>query len=203
MSERPRDAHALAAFMKGFTSAAGQAPRVRVTVHRGFSVLNLRVRNQAHAQAFADCGLPDPPANNQWISDAARIYWLGPDEWLLVYPEGTPVPDIFASGPLPGTVTANDLTGGWVILTLSGPDARPLLERGCTINLDPVAMGEGRCAQTLLAKSPVLLATHADPERVTLVVRRSFAEYVALWLAHTGAPGHIDFAFQPRHMLVS
>ncbi|NIM69100.1 MAG: hypothetical protein GTN86_01050 [Xanthomonadales bacterium] len=199
MPERPRDTHALDAFMKGFSATGGGSAEARVLVHQGFSVHNLRLRGQDHAQAFARCGLPAPPANNEWAGDDETLYWLGPDEWLLVCPEGMATPDFIASGAPPEPMTVNDLTGGWVMLTLSGPGARPLLERGCTIDLNPAVMGEGHCAQTLLAKSPVLLATHADPERVTLLVRRSFAEYVALWLAHTGEPCHIAFAFQARH----
>lgn len=196
MSERHQDTHALDAFMRQHSSGGQHDGDVHALVHRGFTVHNLRLRNPDATNAFAACHLPAPPANNEWSCASGSIYWLGPDEWLLVCPEAVSPPEPVSAEPSSEPMTVNDLTGGWVMMTLSGPGTRPLLERGCPMDLDPAAMGEGQCAQTLLAKSPVLLAAHADPNKITLLVRRSFAEYVALWLAHTGETFRISFAFE-------
>ena len=93
------------------------------------------------------------------------------------------------------TASVNDVTGAWVQLDLLGPGVRPLLEKACTIDLAPEHSGAGQCAQTLLAKTPVVLATHADAERVTLLLRRSFAEHVANWLLASGPAGATGFCF--------
>jgi len=104
-----------------------------------------------------------PTERNTVAGDESRAaLWLGPDEWLVVGP--------------PGSEAA---------LELRGPRARELLEFGCPIDLDPRVFGPGRCAQTLLARANVLIWFVADdPEPIyRLLVRPSFAAYVAAWLA--------------------
>jgi heterotetrameric sarcosine oxidase gamma subunit len=177
--------------------APAAASRVEVRVHTGRTVINLRAFGPDLADGFVQAGLPAPPGNNQWLDQVNSLYWLGPDEWLLVCPGPGDVPDGLAMAASEGQLTVNEQSGGWVLLSLLGPASRPLLERGCTLNLDPARMGRGQCAQTLLAKAPVLLATHANPDQVSLCVRRSFAEYVALWLARAGEVDAIGYCFDP------
>ena len=65
---------------------------------------------------------------------------------------------------------------------MSGPSARDVLAKGCPLDLHPAVFGPGDCAQTLLAKANVTLRCVDDSPRFELIVRRSFAEYAALWL---------------------
>jgi sarcosine oxidase subunit gamma len=126
--------------------------------------------------------LPTEP--NTVTGDASRAaLWLGPDEWLAVGPPGSEAQieaDHRAAGASLVEVSANRTT-----LELRGPHARELLEFGCPIDLHPRVFGPGRCAQTLLARANVLIWFVADdPEPVyRLLVRPSFAAYVATWLA--------------------
>lgn len=195
MSESLHGAHALDAFMANVPSQANRACEVRVMVRRQCHARNIRVFDGALAASGTELGIANWPETNQWIEGDGVVYWLGPDEWLLVGGEtGSEHARLADDESLP-TASVNDVTGAWVQLDLLGPGVRPLLEKACTIDLAPEHSGAGQCAQTLLAKTPVVLATHADAERVTLLLRRSFAEHVANWLLASGPAGATGFCF--------
>jgi len=75
-----------------------------------------------------------------------------------------------------------DLSSARVILELSGPAARDVLASCCALDLHPRAFGPGRCAQTLVAKAPVLLAFVEERPTYRFYVRPSLASYVVGWL---------------------
>lgn len=110
--------------------------------------------------------------------------WLGPDEWLIITPtdgESAIVASIDdALGDMHSSIT--DQTGGQTIIRISGPSARDLLAKGCTLDLHPTVFGPGRCAQTLVAKAMATIVYVDDTPTFDLVVRRSFADYLRSWL---------------------
>ena len=123
-------------------------------------------------------------------ADGAHVLGLGPDEWLLIGPEGSAESTMdtlrSALGEEHGAVV--DVSANRTILELSGPHARDLLGTGCALDLHPRSFGAGRCAQTLLARAAVILVCRdvAVPT-YWLVVRSSFARYVADWLVDAAA----------------
>jgi sarcosine oxidase subunit gamma len=127
----------------------------------------------------------------------ATVLWLGPDEWLVVGPpdgESALQSQLHeALGNHVGRVAIVDVSANRTTLELRGPRVRGLLEFGCPIDLHPRVFGPERCAQTLLARANVLIwFVKDDPEPVyRLLVRPSFATYVAAWLADA-ANGLID-----------
>lgn len=106
-------------------------------------------------------------------SGETTILWLGPDEWLAIGPSG-PLRD------LPATFV--DVSAQRTTLLVTGRSARDLLAHGCSLDLDPRAFGPGHCAQTLLARAQVILVPQDDPHAVWILVRSSFAGYLADWL---------------------
>ena len=128
-------------------------------------------------------GLPLTP--NTVSEDAGlTALWLGPEEWLIVTPpdgEGTLAAALEgALGDIFSSVT--DLTGGQTVVRLSGPRARDILAKGCTLDLHPRVFGPARCAQTLVAKAMVTIMQVDESPTFDLIVRRSFADYLAHWL---------------------
>jgi sarcosine oxidase subunit gamma len=107
------------------------------------------------------------------------VLWLGPDEWLVVGLPGTEAPIIaeFEAG-LHGTHhTLVDVSANRAVIELRGGDRHVLLASGCGLDLERAGgWGPGRCAQTMFARSPVLLQELPDATRV--FVRPSFADYV-------------------------
>ena len=113
-----------------------------------------------------------------------QALWLGPDEWLIVTPpdEQDAVEDALVEALSGVFSSVTDITGGQTLITLSGEHSRDVLAKGCSLDLHPRAFGEGRCAQTVVAGSNVILLWAGAEPSFDLIVRRSFAEYLALWL---------------------
>jgi len=108
--------------------------------------------------------------------------WLGPDEWLGVCPMvWTSEVMQFLEGALAGRHRSIvDVSAGRAVIDLGGERRHELLSHGCGLDLHPRSWNLGMCAQTLLARVPVILQEH---ERATSVfVRPSFAEWLRGWL---------------------
>lgn len=163
--------------------AGGSAPgRAELAEVELACQLDVRV-DEAGAAAVGDAlGAPLPLEPNTL---SGRALWLGPDEWLVVSEEEPPGPLEAALAALPG-VTVVDLSANRRALELRGPEAADVLAGGCALDLHPRAFGPGRCAQTLLAGVPVIL-WQVDVDVYRVLVRPSFAPYLAAWLADATA----------------
>ena len=127
--------------------------------------------------------LPVEP-NTVSEGDGKQALWLGPDEWLITTPpdEGGFVEARLASALDGVHSSVTDISGGQTLINLSGQDSRDVLAKGCSLDLHPRAFGEGRCAQTLVSGANVILRWAGPEPSFDLIVRRSFADYLALWL---------------------
>lgn len=142
------------------------------------ALVNLRV--DAALAPRLPLGLPATP--NTWSAgDGREVLWLGPDEWLVVAEPGS-APAILrelerALDGLHHSVV--DVSADRAVVELAGEDRMGLLTRGCGLDLHPRSWRAGMCAQTLLARVPVLLQ---ERERATRVfVRPSFAGHLVDW----------------------
>jgi sarcosine oxidase subunit gamma len=131
-----------------------------------------------------DIPLPLEP-NTVVRGEEFTALWLGPDEWLLAGPPGSGR-DLEnrirqAAGDEPLSVT--DVSAQRTTLLVAGPRARDLLAHGCSLDLHPRTFGAGRCAQTTLGRTQiVLVARHEPGAGFWVLVRSSFAGYLADWL---------------------
>jgi len=137
------------------------------------------------ALVAAALGFPLPGVPNTASGDGTRTaLWLGPDEWLVVGPAGDEAAlEARLADALPreaGSVIG--LSANRTVLELRGPHARDVLAAGCALDLHPRAFGPGRCAQTLVARAPVILEQTAEEPTFRLFVRGSLAGYLADWL---------------------
>ncbi|MEU1519996.1 sarcosine oxidase subunit gamma family protein [Streptomyces sp. NPDC005811] len=118
------------------------------------------------------------------------VLWLGPDEWLVVGRPGTSraLEDRIreAAGDEPVSVT--DVSAQRTTLLVTGPHARDLLAHGCSLDLHPRGFGPGRCAQTTLGRTQVVLVARDRPDAgFWILVRSSFAGYLTDWLLDAAA----------------
>jgi sarcosine oxidase subunit gamma len=66
---------------------------------------------------------------------------------------------------------------------LRGSASREVLGKGCALDLHPRAFGEGAAAQTILGQAGViLLAVDGSASDYRILIRSSFARYLADWL---------------------
>jgi sarcosine oxidase subunit gamma len=171
---------------------AALPPLVRVAEVAFCEQLNLRLdpAGAAASRVAAVLGgaLPITPSTARRY-DTRDILWLGPDEWLVVgEPGSTGVEDALrtAIGDDAGGVT--DVSAQRTVLTLSGPAAAEVLAHGCAIDLHPQVAPAGTCVQTLLARTGVTIVVRDDSAtRFVLLVRASFAQYLAGWLIDAAA----------------
>ena len=147
--------------------------------------------------AFAKViGLALPLEPNTVASGEHDIYWLGPNEWMLVGEQAATSRLVAALGEELGRQHAavSDLSGGQITYRLSGDSARQLLSKGCALDLHPSVFGVGACAQTGLAKAGVIIRPLHGESGFDVLVRRSFADYLWRWLLRAGREYRIEVA---------
>jgi sarcosine oxidase, subunit gamma len=131
-------------------------------------------------------GVRLPLEPNRWTGDADRAaIWLGPDEWLLLAPDGEAQAieaAVRAARPRDPCLAVADVSHAYAGLRLIGSAAREVLARGCPLDLHPTIFPPSACAQTLLAQANVLLRLLDDRPAFEIWVRNSFARYLCAWL---------------------
>ena len=169
-----------------FGEPEGNAPRIEEKAFLGY--LNLRGR-PAHtgfvAGVLKALGVEAPTEPNTVI-DAGdkRVYWLGPDEWLIVTPAGQQqeIADQLRAA-LDGVFSSVvDNSSGLTMIRISGENAAALLATDCPLDLHPREFKPGQCAQTRIAKAGMTIAPLADGNGFEVIIRRSFADYLLRWL---------------------
>jgi sarcosine oxidase subunit gamma len=141
--------------------------------------VRLDVRESLGHHALA---LPTIP--NTWaVEDGLEWLWLGPDEWLVLSDprEAARVVQRLEAALAGAHHSVLDVSAGRVAIELDGEGRRDLLANGCGLDLHPRSWRAGMCAQTLLARVPVVLQEREGATR--LLVRTSFAGYLAGWLS--------------------
>lgn len=163
----------------------GGAPRIE---EKNLGYLNLRGR-PAHTGFVAGVLKvlgAEAPVEPNTVIDAGdrRVYWLGPDEWLIVTPAGQQqkiAAELRAA--LDGVFSSVvDNSSGLTTIHVSGENAAALLATDCPLDLHPREFEPGQCAQTRLAKAGMTISPLADGPGFEVIIRRSFADYLLRWL---------------------
>lgn len=131
-----------------------------------------------------DLQLPLQP-NSVVRAGELTALWLGPDEWLLVGQPGSArnLESRIREAAGDEHVSVTDVSAQRTTLLVTGPRAHDLLAHGCSLDLHPRAFGAGRCAQTTLGRTQVVLVARDEPRAgFWVLVRSTFAGYLADWL---------------------
>jgi sarcosine oxidase subunit gamma len=164
----------------------GAAPRIEEKSFLGFINLRGRADNTGFLAATLKVLGCEPPTQPNTVVESGdyRIFWLGPDEWLIVTPVGhqEELRDALQKA-LDGVFSSVvDNSSGLTMIRISGPHAAALLATDCPLDLHPREFRHGQCAQTRLAKAGMTLSPLADNSGFDVIIRRSFADYLLLWL---------------------
>ena len=170
---------------------AGNSASLELSVCQPLAQINLRgnQRDERFVSAVSAVLQQElPSAANTFSEGRQRIYWLGPNEWLISSDDESAATILtrlrVALGDIGAAVT--DVTAGQACLRLRGQRATQVLAKGCTLDLYPGVFKVGDCAQTGLGKAAVLIALRNDEPLFEILVRRSYADYVLRWLCHAG-----------------
>lgn len=169
-----------------FGEPVGSAPRIEEKPFLGY----INLRGKADHTGFIAGVLKvlgvEAPTEANTVIDAGenRIFWLGPDEWLIVTPAGQQTRlkrDLQKA--LKGVFSSVvDNSSGLTMVHVTGDNAAALIATDCPLDLHPREFEPGQCAQTRLAKAGMTISPLADGSGFELIIRRSFADYLLLWL---------------------
>lgn len=164
----------------------GAAPRIEEKAFLGFINLRGRADNTRFLAGVLKVLGCEPPTRPNTVVDSGdyRIYWMGPDEWLIITPAGAQeslkqklekaLARVFCS--------IVDNSSGLTTIHITGDNAAALLATDCPLDLHPREFKPGQCAQTRLARAGMTLSPLADNSGFEVILRRSFADYLLLWL---------------------
>jgi sarcosine oxidase, subunit gamma len=165
--------------------AHGGSGTVRLTLAPAASRASIRVLPDGVGALSAALGvtLPEKPKASASADDRHAL-WLGPDEWLLIGPDGT---DFLALARNSGVVhSAADVSHRNIGIIVSGPGAKTAINSACPHDLTEASFPVGACTRTVFGKMEIVLyRTDADTYRVECW--RSFAEYCFGMLAEGAA----------------
>jgi sarcosine oxidase, subunit gamma len=154
------------------------------------TVLRFQPGGPATNTVTAALGVRPPTQPDTWVQGpAGKIIWLGPEEWLVISDlaaMSTQETDLRAA-VTPSGGAAVDVSGQRVTLTLRGRHIRDVLAKGCAVDLHPRVFRSGSSAQTTLGLAGIVLFAGDDPDELTVLVRQSFANYLADWLIDASA----------------
>lgn len=135
----------------------------------------------AEFEAVMGVALPTRPLTSV-VHGESVVRWISPDEWLI----SVPGPETFAiesrfRDQMAGHYSLVNGSGGMTVLQLSGERVVDLLKKSVPVDLHPSAFPVGKVVSTVFAKSSAIVRRVADKE-FELVIRRSFADYLWLWI---------------------
>ncbi|QUH00677.1 sarcosine oxidase subunit gamma family protein [Saccharopolyspora erythraea] len=135
----------------------------------------------ARVEHALEVALPHRTPNRVAGDERTAVLWLGPDEWLIHAPDGQAdrIVETLRGALADSLGSAVDVSANRTTLRLSGPMAREVLEKVCSLDLHPRAFGPGQCAQTLLGRTQAVLWQVGAEPAYRLLVRCSFADYLA------------------------
>ncbi|MEL0613652.1 sarcosine oxidase subunit gamma [Marinomonas arenicola] len=153
--------------------------------------LNLRC-NQAlneHRDAIEKVlGIPLPrePLSSSELENYS-IRWVSPDEWLIVVPgiEAFAIESKLRR-ELTGHYSIINSSGGSTMLELSGHNVVELLKKSTPVDLHLSQFPIGKVVSTLFAKSSAVIRRTGETQ-FELIIRRSFADYIWLWIQDASA----------------
>ena len=189
MSEALRRESPLVAWIDTGLPVRMAAEGIRLQERAFLGHINLRCDPADAALASAiegalECGVPRKPNTFQRAPSGLKVLWLGPDEWLVVTPEGG---EEMMATALRGAVADRfaavvELGSNQTVIEIAGSRAREVIAKGCPLDLHPRVFGPGSCAQSRLARTLVTIAQVDGTPTFELIVRRSFADYLWRWL---------------------
>ena len=161
--------------------AAGASAPVVIRPMAAQARFSLRL-NEDDAAAVGSAGgfRLDMPINTRVGSAEQSATRLGPNEWLLIGPDGDA--DLIA-GQIEAALDGRffvlvDIGHRNVGIEVSGPRAADVLNSGCPLDLAQAAFPTGMATRTLLGKAEIVLMRLDDTPAYQVECWRSFSTYV-------------------------
>ena len=156
--------------------AVNDVRKLRVQARPGAGI------NPARFENLTDIVLPAGPQEK--TGQDRSIYWLAPNDWLLLNPaaDADSIKSALRDSANGVTTTVTDVTAAWSIIDISGEGAVAKLAEGCSVDFLDEVFPPGRYALTRLQHLPVIIHPQDDTPRFRILVDRSVAHYLWDWL---------------------
>ncbi len=180
MVDAPQVQGALDGYQAAFAGLETHGLRVAAVPHLAQINLRGQARVLATPVAEACAGLSLAHSVNAATTHGTwHSLGLGPDEWLLVGPSGAESTTAAALAAKLTThhVSVVDVSANRAVLDIAGSASTALF--ASLTGFDMATLTRGRCTQTMLAKTQVIMQSGPDPGAVRVFVRNSFARYLA------------------------
>ena len=150
-------------------------------------------KTRAVIQGFFGAIPPSEP-NRSAMAGSTQICWIGPHKWWIIESDQRDRAESIARelGDAAAVTTQGHGRSG---IRVSGPSARDLLAKGCTLDFHPRLFFAGHCAQTNLGHVNALIVCVDDEPIFDLFVMRSFA--VSFWEWMTDAAQEFGYSVTP------
>ena len=127
-------------------------------------------------------GLALPSTLQSVRTDNMAVYWISPDEWLVIC-SSEKVYDLETSlnKAISGHCAIVNVSGGQTVLTIAGEGARTVLMKSTPYDVSDHNFPIGKVVTSAFAKSQAIICRIGD-NQWELIIRRSFANYIGLWL---------------------
>ena len=135
----------------------------------------------AVAQSILGVALPLSPLTSVEQGDFV-VRWIAPDEWLISLPNDL-VFDLETRfrAEMKGHHSLVNGSGGMTVYKLRGKHAVDMLKKSTPVDLHDSEFPVGKVVSTVFAKAGAVIRRTGESE-FELVVRRSFADYIWLWI---------------------
>jgi sarcosine oxidase subunit gamma len=181
--------------MSDTAAAAARPVRLSRAEDPGMIALRLDLSDaDAVSAAAAALGPAAPGIRRLTASGPRRLWWMSPDEWLLMLPRAeVPAALEAVETALSGRHhLAADLSDARAVFRLQGAGAREVLAKGAPADLSRAAFRAGDVRRTRLGQLPAAFALLSEePEVFELICFRSVAGHVETWLETAAAPGSL------------
>lgn len=155
--------------------------------HKLKGLLTLRCSPSAEQkkviESLLGVALPMKPLTS--ITDQEKLVsvrWVSPDEWLIIVSgeKAFEIESLFQE-KMTGHYSLVNVSGGSTVLEVSGDHVVDMLKKSVPVDLHVSEFPVGKVVSTLFAKSGAIIC-RLDENRFELVIRRSFADYLWLWI---------------------
>lgn len=159
------------------------AETIKIAERLGLGLAIVQARKGIDADAIGHALGIDLKEGPGRIGDAnLSTIGIGPGSWFVL---GEQASDDWAdriAATVRGLASVFDQSSGYCVLSLSGPDARTLLQAGAPVDLDPRQFPIGASASTSVAHIVVLLWRTGE-DSFDLAFYRSYRESLEHWLS--------------------
>jgi len=187
--------------LEGFASRFAQLPNSAGVQEEPFvAMVDLWVdpAGPGAAAAAAALGVDALPtvASTTATAPDVTVIWFGPDERLVTSTTLEPeaLESLLRDAVVEHGGAAVDVSAQRTTVRLRGEHARDVLAKGCSVDLHPSVFGPGAAVQTMLGQAAVvLMPLSVDGSDYRILVRSSFARYLAEWLVDGAEEFGVDW----------